>query len=355
MTIYWILLALPALMALLYPVRDARGFTSAPQVLALYAFAGLYVGMSLLRDEIGSDWYAYQNMYEQVSGASLAEALTVTDFGFALLLWVSSLFDLGIFPVNAIASLLLVIGVIRVAATTRDPWLAITFSVPYLLIVLGFGYVRQAAAIGMILMAIASIERSRIVSTGFRLLIAISLHSTSVIVLPFFAYALADRNKLRVLLITTLGGVAFVVLIASQLSVFSESYLEAEYSSRGAAVRIAMGLLPAILLLWQRKIFESGPRARSLWLGFALANIGLIIALTISPSSTVVDRIGLYFAAIQVLVFGEIGRLTRASARTVLVVRFLVISLAVAVQMVWLLFAEHAGDWVPYESIAKYL
>ena len=355
MTIYWLLLALPALMALFYPVRDGRGFSSAAQVLALFAFAALYIGMALLREEIGSDWFAYQDMYARVSGASLGDALGVTDGGFALLLWLSSKLGWGIYPVNAIASTLLVIGVIRVAATTREPWLAITFSVPYLLIVLGFGYVRQAAALGVVLIAVASIDRSRVGTTAIRLLIAATLHSTSVIVLPFFTYALADRNKLRIVLISTVGGAAFLYILNRQFNEFSSGYLAAEYSSQGAAVRIAMGLLPALFLLWKRKLFPAQSRARTLWLGFALANVGLIVALAASPSSTAVDRIALYFAPIQILVFGEIAGLTNATARTVPGLRFLIILLAISVQMVWLLFAEHAGDWVPYASVFTYL
>ena len=85
----------------------------------------------------------------------------LTDPFFGIINWVSAQFDLGVYLPNGIACLLLGYGTVRAAQLTRDPWLGVLIAVPYLLIVVGMGYVRQGAAIGMILIAIATLDRAR--------------------------------------------------------------------------------------------------------------------------------------------------------------------------------------------------
>jgi hypothetical protein len=148
MLIYWILFVIPVVTALIVRPRDWPGFHTSGQGLVALCFATLYVVVSFARFEVGSDWYAYEAMYGLAAGERFAGAFGITDPLFSFLLWVSASLDAGIYPLNAFCSLVLVAGVMRVCAMTREPWLALTASVPYLLIVVGFGYVRQAAAIG---------------------------------------------------------------------------------------------------------------------------------------------------------------------------------------------------------------
>jgi hypothetical protein len=354
MLIYWLLLAFPAVMALAFPLRQERIVLGAGQVLAMAALVLFYGAVSLLRDEIGGDWFAYANMYDAARSSSVAQAVQITDPGFGLLLWIAAAFDLGIYPVNAICSLLLAYGTTRIAVQTREPWLALLIAIPYLWIVVGMGYVRQAAAIGLILSAAGSLGRGRSISTIVQLALALTFHSTSIVVWPLFAVALANRNKLRILVIATFGAAAFQSLLLARLTDFEAGYILDEYESRGAMVRLLMGLLPALLVLARWRAFETLPRVRILWLGFALANVAALVALLLLSASTAVDRVSLYFAAIQVIAFGNIAQLLGTTARTGLLVRLLVLAIAVAVQLVWMVYATHAGAWVPYKSILAY-
>jgi hypothetical protein len=347
-------LAFPAAMALAYPLRHQRASLSLPQRSAVALFLFAYTLFALLRYEVGSDWYAYEDMYQRAQASDIAESLAITDPGFGLLLWLSGLFGLGVYPVNAMCAFVLGYGIVRVAALTREPWLAIAGGVPYLLIVVGFGYVRQSAAIGLILVAVAALDRERPLRTMLLLGVALLFHSTSIAVWPVFAMALANRNRLRMLAFTTLGAAAFIVVLSSRIDEFQQGYLESEYSSGGAFVRLLMGLIPSLLLLLRWRAFDETGRVRLLWLGFALANIAGFFALGLSPSTTAVDRIALYFAAVQLVVFGEISRLLGTSARTGLLLRLLVLGLVAAIQIVWLVYATHAEDWVPYETVLRY-
>lgn len=351
MTVYWLLLAFPAMMAVLFPEVKERHGVNISQAAALSAFVAAYTLLSLLRYQIGADWYAYDAMYNQASNASLLEGVSITDPLFALLLWVSAQVGTDVYPVNAICSLILAIGVVRVALQTREPWLAIAGAVPYLLIVVGLGYVRQAGAIGMILIAIASLERGKRVRTVVYLAIAAGLHSSAVSVLPFFGLALANRNKLQIVLLATAGSIAFYLLLARQFAYFETTYLETDFESSGALLRIAMSVVASLLILARWRSFAFPKHTRPIWLGFAASNVVAFVILGTIEASTAVDRLALYFAVVQVFVFGNISQLVGFARGFAPVLRLLVLALAVAVQLVWLVLASHAEYWVPYRSL----
>ena len=351
MTVYWLLLAFPAMMAVLFPEPKGRHGVSLAQASALAAFVAVYTLISLLRYKIGADWYAYDAMYSQAGNASLLEGMAITDPLFALLLWISAQLGTDLYPVNAFCSLLLVIGVVRVALTTREPWLAIAGAVPYLLIVVGLGYVRQAGAIGLILIAISSLERGKRIRTIVYLAIAAGFHSSAVSVFPFVGLALANRNKLQIFLLATVGSIGFFFLLQRQFAYFETTYLESDFESSGALVRIAMSVVASLLLLVRWRSFAFPAHTRLVWLGFAASNIAAFVILGTIQSSTAVDRLALYFAVVQVFVFGNIRELVGFARGFAPIMRLLVIALAVAVQLVWLVLATHAEYWVPYRSV----
>ena len=354
MTIYWLLLAFPALMALFAPLREDNEPFGMSMVLGALFLGLAYVLISLMRYEVGGDWIAYQAMYDAVQDRPLGEALAVTDIGFSLLLILSAKLGTGIYLVNAFCSLVLIYGVLRIAMTTREPWLAVTAAVPYILIVVGLGYVRQGAAIGFILLAIAAVGRERPIKVFALLGLALAFHSTSIAVWPLFAWALANRNRLRVLLLSTVGAAGFLALVAWRYSNFAAGYIEQEYGSSGTLVRLLMSAVPSVILVLRYRYFVAPARSRAMWLWFAFANLAALASLAVVSSSTAVDRTSLYFACVQIIVFGQLSALLNLSPRMNLIVRVLVITYSIAVQSVWLIYATHADSWVPYQSILRY-
>lgn len=355
MFIYWLLFAFPAMMALAYPVTAERYRPSPAQSLALISFLLLYIGMGALRFETGGDWLTYDETFEDIRTDTFSYALTSTDPLFGLINYISAQFGTGVYLVNAICAWVLGYGVIKVALRFREPWLAVMMAVPYLLIVVGFGYVRQGAAIGMVLVAIASFDQSRPLRTAFYLAIALGFHSTAAMTFPIFAWALARRYKVFAVLFGALGAFAYVNVLAPKLGHFEAGYVDAEYDSGGAAARILMSLVPSVLLLLRWRHFAGSTRIRSVWVIVAVANVVLMGALLLSPSSTAVDRIALFFAVVQLAVFGEFRDLVPVSNRMALLVRLMLIAIAAAVQVVWLVFGTHAIYWVPYKSILQFI
>lgn len=350
---YWLLFAYVAIMALAFPVRSESTGVGAAQTMAFLVFIAAYVLMATLRYRIGGDWTSYEAMYDIVGQDSPVEAMRLTDPLFGLLLWVSAQFKLGIYPVNGVCAALIGYGSLRLALRTREPWLALVAAVPYLLIVVGMGYVRQAGAIGMVMIAVASADRAKARITLTQLVIASGLHSTSSVTFPLFGRIFAERSRPLAWVMSAIGAIAFLYILSGRLTEFEVGYIDAQYDSGGAAVRLLMNLLPSLLLLARWRNFRLEGPSRSIWLGFAIANIVAVAALLLSPSSTAVDRMALYFSPIQLIVFGSILDLIDAPRESAHLVRMLAIAVAASVQVVWLFFATNAYLWVPYRSILE--
>jgi hypothetical protein len=352
MLIYWVLFGTAMAMCLLHRAgKPVMGEPGAGERIVIWVFALLYVVVGGFRLEVGADWRSYLWMYTQISYSSLGNAVIYTDPLFGLLNWISARLDFGVYFVNLVVCAILVSGVIRMARSTRDPWLAILIAVPYVLIVIGFGYVRQAAAIGMLLHAIVALEQRRRLRTIIYLVLAAGFHTTSLVVAPFFLIAISKRIDFYAILLFGLATLAFFLLLEPRLDTLEARYIVAEYQSQGTLVRLLMSALPAALLLIRWKHFELRGPSRPVWLLIAIASLAILAAYVISPSSTAVDRIGLYFSIIQIVVFGELLYLINFKQRDALYIRVMAVALAIAVQTVWLTSADHLRYWVPYQSI----
>jgi EpsG family len=353
--VYWLLFGITAAMALAYPSNHLGGRQGPAYALVFGVFLLTYVLIAALRYEVGGDWVTYDLMYDEINRGSLGDAMTYTDPGFGALLFLSAKLEWGIYPVNGFCALVIGLGTINVARWTRDPWLGIIMALPYLLIVVGMGYLRQGAAIGFILLAISALQTRANLRVLIYLALATSFHSTAAIVFPLFGYVMASRNRFLALVLSALGAGAVFFVLSSQLQEFQVGYVDAQYESGGALPRALINAAPSILLLLFRRNFVFEPRSRIVWIVIAIANLAALIALALSPSSTAVDRIGLYFSIIQILVFGEVCALLAARGTSVLLIRIAVIGAAAVVQSVWLILATHARFWVPYQSVFDYM
>lgn len=355
MLIYWLLLAYPAVLALFYPSSDARKPSIGVQNVAFFIFVSFYALTSGLRYEVGGDWEQYQTIYEDIAPDTLLYAITAVDPLYGLLNWVSARLGTEIYLVNFVCAALFGFGVIKTARRFREPWLAVTLAVPYLLIVVGMGYVRQSAALGLILIAIASFDQARPLRTIAYLILATGFHPSAIIALPLFAYAVTVRYKFLAVIFAIVFALVYALIFAPQLDRYEAGYLETEYESTGALLRVLMSALPSLLLLLRAKHFGASTRVRSVWISMALANIAALGALILSPSTTAVDRVAVMFSPIQFAVFGEFRNLVPFGTRFILLQRLLLIGLAVAIQVIWLVFATHSSSWVPYQSIVQFL
>jgi hypothetical protein len=88
---------------------------------------------------------------------------------------------------------------------------------------------------------------------------------------------------------------------------------------------------------------------RSFWTWMALSALLLVVALNVSPSSTAVDRVALYWIPLQLFVLSRLpnvlGLRTGKNAFWV----SLILMYSASVLFVWLFYGVHSIYWVPYK------
>ena len=297
-----------------------------------------------LRYEVGADWYTYKLLFSFAGYADLARAIRLGDPGYQLLNWTVRNIGGEFWVANSIGAVIFSWGLIRFAQAQPSPWLAVLVSVPYLVIVVAMGYTRQAIAIGVLMAGLAAVHRgASTLRFAFYVGVAALFHKTAVFVLPLIIFS-SERNRL----VNMLGGIIAMYMIynsflADSVDKLVRNYIEAEYSSQGAGVRVAMNLVPAAIyfLFWRRLGFSD--REKRLWFFHSVAAVGFLVLLLVLPSSTAVDRLALYVLPLQIAILARMPIAFGPRVGTILVLAY-----SFAVQFVWLNFAVHARYWVPY-------
>lgn len=351
MTFYWFLFLAPALWAL--GSAKPRYFPSRSASPSLIWFL-LLVGLTLvigLRHEVGGDWGIYLPYLEAAQRLTLEEAIFKSDPGYALLNWMGANWGGGIYLVNTICGLLFSLGLVAFCRQLPRPWLALAIAVPYLVLVVAMGYSRQGVALGIAMWGLALLERGQLWRFVFAIALAGIFHKSAV-ALILIALASRTKNKfLTVIAIAAFGAGLYVLLLADAVEALRVGYLDAEYQSSGAGVRVAMNALPGLIFLWFRKRFVLMPEQHQLWTYMAWTSIGFVGLLFASPSSTAVDRVALYLIPLQLFVWSHfpdvIGRIGRKNLWAVL----MVLGFYACVLFVWLFFADHRYGWIPYKFL----
>jgi hypothetical protein len=345
LTVYWILFAYFALGALL---RADRADRAEPQLASsFFLFCGV-LGIALivgLRFEVGGDWYAYKRIFAHTAFADLGEALSIGDPGYQFLNWVVQKFGAGFWMVNLTCATIFSWGLWRFAKVQPSPWLTLLVAIPYLVIVVAMGYTRQAVAIGFIMAGLAALQRGVSPIHFAAYVIAAALfHKTAVVVLPLVLFASHRNTIINVMIGVALTYLLYILLVANSADILVRNYLIEKYDSEGAAIRVAMGVLPAALFLLVSRRFGLSETDRKIWRNFSLAALGFLGLLLALPSSAAVDRLSLYALPLQLIVLPRIPEAVRSPGLG----RLAIVVYCLAVQFVWLNYADNAAAWVPY-------
>ena len=365
---YWLLFAVFALAALASgPQFDGRRRVAMghpggmrPQMTvqqrpsaAPFLAAGLLLALMLgLRYQVGGDWGAYARMYEAFRYRDFEDIFFVAGSEplYSLINWIAIQLGIGIWMVNLICAAIFAAGVVAFAKREPLPWLSILVGVPFLIIVVGMGYTRQSAAIGLFLLALNSLRGGHLLRTVLLVLLATTFHRSAIIVMPLIGLSYA-KNRFQVfLLVAAAAIVGYFAVVAPEIDRLTYAYVEQEFQAQAATIRLLMNAVPAaIFLLWLKR-FNLNALDRLLWRNIAIAGLLSFVAVFLTTATVALDRLGLYIIPLQMFVFGRLplafGK--HMSARMPIVMA--VILYTSAIQYVWLNHAENARYWLPYRS-----
>jgi hypothetical protein len=350
---YWIMFLIPAGAAAVAPAHGAPSAgPRAPTPLTL-SWVAVILAMTCVigfRYQVGADWFSYLEHYNDVSGADLTQILQSKGPAYAGLNWLSARLGLGVVGVNFVGGALFAAGLSALCRTQPRPWLALAVAVPYLLIVVAMGYSRQAIALALAMLGIVALRRREVLRFVAFVVLGALFHRSAVLLLPIAALS-ATRNRLvTTLWVGVIAAAAYWLLLEESVDSLYVHYVEREYQSQGALIRLLMNAFPAVILLaWEHR-FRLAPSEARLWRWFAILSIVLLAVLAATPATTAVDRIALYALPLQVVVFGAFpDAFASRAGRGALVLA--VLAYYGAALFVWLNYASHAYAWLPYRML----
>lgn len=344
---YWFMFLIPATLAL-----GERSFITMRRVRKpRYIITTLMLSIMIgFRYEVGGDWGSYLSYLDRSSYLSLTEVFEQSDPGYILVNWLAARTINEIWVVNLLCGLIFSIGFTAFARTQPRPWLALVIATPYLIIVVAMGYSRQAVAIGFAMLGLVALTHGRSnVKFVIWIVLAATFHKTALLLVPIAALS-TDRG--RVWTLCWIGGATillYYLFLEDSVDRLIYGYIEKEYNSQGAAIRVTMTALPAIIfLIWRKRFYTSHSEGR-LWTNIALLALAFVGFLILSPSSTAVDRMALYLIPLQIFVLSRLSDAFPEKGSGVGLICVGVIVYSAVIQFVWLNFAANAKDWLPYQ------
>ncbi len=352
MATYWLLLLLPALGAVLSAGRMASRFNNRifekTSSLGLGLFALLLVVVVGFRHEVGADWFNYLNPLVTALDQTWFEVMTSSDPAYGLLTWIAANFGGGLYLVNLVCGFIFVAGLLVFSRNSPQPWLTMCVAVPYLVIVVAMGYTRQGVAIGLAMVGFVALDQGRLYKFAGWVLLAALFHKSALILIPLAVFS-GRKNFGAVLGVLLFGALMYVLLLAEYVDNLIGGYITVQYASSGAGIRVAMNALPAGLFLIFRERFDLTSVQRSFWVWMSVTALVFIVLLAVSPSSTAVDRVALYWIPLQLFVWSRLPQAMGHRAGTQRQWVAVVLVYAFAVQFVWLFYADHSYGWLPYQ------
>ena len=349
---YWLLFLFPAFLAFSRQenspyIYNYKRWDRWPDLWrAIFVILVLMIGF---RHEVGGDWLQYIEVLETYVDQTSEDRFSYQDPAFVLFNKLAIWTGTGVYLINLLSAIFFSWGLVVFCRAQTRPWLTLVVAVPYLITVVAMGYTRQGAAIGIAMVAMVALGRGRIFNFILLIAFAALFHKSAIILVPMAILASTKRSLITLLWVAVVGYTLFVLLLQEATSFLIYGYVESQYQSSGAGIRIAMNALPATLFLIYRKRFQLSNEQRSFWTWMAYVALLFIFILLVSPSSTAVDRVALYWIPLQLFVLSRIpNSLGKRNGQNLKLV-IAVVAYSATVHFVWLVFADTAFAWLPYQ------
>jgi hypothetical protein len=311
-----------------------------------FIFLVLMVG---LRHRVGADWEHYWAPIELALQQTLTEGMQQGgDWAYNLLTWLSAHAGSGVYGVNLFCAGVFAYGLMVFCQYTPRPWLSLAIAVPYLVIVVAMGYTRQGVAIGFVMLGLVALDKGSMAKFVIWIAVGALFHKTALILIPMAIFA-GRKNWVALVGVLLTGVFLFFLLLAEYVDHMVAGYITDQYASSGAAIRIAMNAVPATFFLIFRQHFNLTDAQRIFWTWMSFGGLAFIGLLAISPSSTAVDRVALYWIPLQLYVWSRLPATMASTHNGQLPWVVGVLFYSLAVQLVWLFYADHSWAWVPYQ------
>lgn len=324
-----------------------------------FAFSILCILILGTRHKVGGDWinylYIYNNINDYFSPFSIN--FLSTNYLFDLINYLSFNNNLGFVTSNIINQIIFIFGLFFYAIRQSQPSMIFVLSVPYLIIVVSTGYVRQASALGIILVSLPYLFNAKFLKFSLLIFFATLFHKTAFIMLILIPVVQNKFLNLKInikILISFILIIPFSIFIYFYLLQFQYNYIirfyvgdEMHFTSTGAIFRYSLFFISAILCLFFRNILFTNLKERKYYV--FLSVLTLAMSLFIFKYSSAVDRILIYFYPLQLFVLSRLHTIFSDNHHRVLY-NILIIFIYLCLLLIWAHFGKFSNHWIPFNS-----
>ncbi len=337
-----------AVMALL--AFGLRNKPDAGRQVYVFLFVILFL-LCAFRFEVGCDWLGYRYQFYYGRAFELVDAASqIRDPLWWVLIALINRLGLSYPWLNVFATSVMFAGFHILARRQPDRLAFLVLLFPILLVHIGMSGIRQAAAIGIICVALAAFTDRRLVHFVLWVVLASTIHSSAMVFLLLAPLVRGRYTRQRIALagLLAIPGALFMAGSAAG-EVALARYVTADADAAGAIFRV--GLLVATGLAFFSLLRR--PWATAQWPDYKLASIGslgmIVLAALLPLSSVIADRLGYYFVPIQAVILARIPFLPLGRSKSVyMFIAYAALGLTLAV---WVSLSSHYQQcYVPYQT-----
>jgi len=312
----------------------------------IFLFA-LFIGF---RHDVGADWQNYLYHLEREFNTDLTLNFNNKEIIYYLIVWLASNIFGGIYFVNSILAIIFCYGLYRFAEILNsNHYSLLMIAFPVLIVVISLGFSRQSAAIGLFMLGLVQLLKGNNVKYILIILTASLFHLSAIVFLPLVFLFVKQKKYITYPIATIVIYAAISTLLLPNVEYYDASYIQREYNSSGALIRILMNAISGLIFLMFKNHIVTNMKSYKIWKYISYLTLLCFLFYFLSPSSTAVDRLSFYLLPIQLLVFSNLNRLPIKFNNFKLGNSF-VFLFGLIVLCSWILLADHSKYWLPYNS-----
>ena len=359
MITYYLLFFIPSLYSILKVSNDKK-----KSLIFCLSFSFLCILVFGSRYKIGGDWINYLYIYNNINDYfdPLSLNFLQSDYLYDLINYILFNNNLSFTFSNFINQFIFIMGLFFYAKKQLQPSMIYVIAIPYLIIVVSTGYIRQASALGIIFFALPFLFNGKFVKFSLLIFIASFFHKTAFLllfILPLVRFKftnLLNLNKLNInIIIFILASIPIIYLTYYLFLQFQYNHIlryyvghEMHFISTGASFRVSFFLLSAILCIIFHQKLNVGIYEKNFYL--ALSVLTILFSLFVFNFSSAVDRFLIYFYPLQLFILSRLHIFFSDNAHRIFY-NIIIISVYFILLYIWANYGKFSNHWIPFNSI----
>jgi hypothetical protein len=313
-------------------------------------FFGLFIFIGF-RYQVGADWSNYLEISKSIGQTDLSTALLLTDPAYGYLNFLGNLLNLNIWFSNSICALILLLGLFKLILVYGKLYFPLFISFSYIIVIVGMGVTRQAAALGFVFLAFVYIKENNTRNMLLSLFAAVLFHKAAFfisLILLFIKFL--DSKKIGLIMMISLifvlvGGLSMHTNLMNIYYFYNEELNE----SRGAVIRSFYFFCIAIFaILWRNFLFIN-PQEKKIVL--ILSNFILIIAPLVFIMPVIIDRFLIFFWPLVIIFYARIDNSIKILSISSKIIKLIMIAINLIYFNYWILYSNFFEEyWSNYNN-----